>query len=313
MLLQRNTPREMRGRVFSAFYVMRDVIFLLGMAGAGLADIVDIRLLIIVASSLLFVSAAFTLVAPGLGVATWRAARGSARRGRRGRAGAWPAAGRGRPPWPTSTGWPAGSPTFARLTARAARGVHAEAPPSARSRPARASSSTATRPRRRTSSSTARRRPASRTDGGYRGLSTMGAGDFFGEIAALTGSPRTADVVADADTTLLEVPAEALRATMVVPEIQRLVLSTLTARLHADASRRPAAPGRARPGRPARPAHAAPGGRGAAAHLSDAQRVGSCRLADRSPRRAWAGAARTRGLLSVIAKPLTERRGRDRQ
>ena len=48
----------------------------------------------------------------------------------------------------------------------------------------------------------------------------MSAGDFFGEIAALTGSPRTADVVADVDTTLLEVPADALRATMVVPEIQ---------------------------------------------------------------------------------------------
>ena len=38
VLLQRNTPREMRGRVFSAFYVMRDVIFLIGMAAAGLAD-----------------------------------------------------------------------------------------------------------------------------------------------------------------------------------------------------------------------------------------------------------------------------------
>ena len=53
----------------------------------------------------------------------------------------------------------------------------------------------------------------------------MGAGDFFGEIAALTGSPRTADVVADVDTVLLEVPADALRATMTVPEIQRLVLA----------------------------------------------------------------------------------------
>ncbi len=36
-------------------------------------------------------------------------------------------------------------------------------------------------------------------EGGYRGLSTMSAGDFFGEIAALTGSPRTADVIADTD------------------------------------------------------------------------------------------------------------------
>ena len=43
VLLQRNTPREMRGRVFSAFYVMRDVIFVMGMAAAGLADVVGIR------------------------------------------------------------------------------------------------------------------------------------------------------------------------------------------------------------------------------------------------------------------------------
>ena len=59
----------------------------------------------------------------------------------------------------------------------------------------------------------------------------MAAGDFFGEIAALTGSHRTADVVADVDTTLLEVPADALRATMAVPEIQSVVLSTMTSRL----------------------------------------------------------------------------------
>jgi CRP-like cAMP-binding protein len=68
-------------------------------------------------------------------------------------------------------------------------------------------------------------------EGGYRGLSTMSEGDFFGEIAALTGSPRTADVVADSPTTLLEVPADTLRATMSVPEIHRLVFSTLTSRL----------------------------------------------------------------------------------
>ena len=68
-------------------------------------------------------------------------------------------------------------------------------------------------------------------DDGFRGLSTMTAGDFFGEIAALTGSLRTADVVADVDTTLLEVPAEALRATMAVPEIQHVMFATMASRL----------------------------------------------------------------------------------
>ena len=228
VLLQRNTPRELRGRVFSAYYVMRDVIFLLGMAGAGLADIVDIRLLIVVASGLLLVSAGFTLVAPGIGLASIRAASARLRE-----ASAVPAAAAAamRPATladfdllATRLG------TFGRLTPeqRAAfvrDAVVREIPAGTRilEHGDAASnayfildgSATAGVPQ----------------EGGYRGLSTMAAGDFFGEIAALTGSPRTADVVADADTTLLEVPADSLRATMVVPEIQKLVFSTLASRL----------------------------------------------------------------------------------
>jgi CRP-like cAMP-binding protein len=69
------------------------------------------------------------------------------------------------------------------------------------------------------------------TSSGYRDLTTMTAGDFFGEIAALTGAPRTADVVSDAPTTLLEVPAAGLRSIMSDPQISQLVLSTLTERL----------------------------------------------------------------------------------
>ena len=230
VLLQRNTPREMRGRVFSAFYVMRDVIFLIGMAGAGLADFVDIRLLIIVASSLLFVSAAFTLVAPGLGITTWRAA--SAR---------LTAAMEGAPALATLPVRAATLADFDRLASRL--GTFARLSPEQRSA--------------FVADATVREVPAGtrivehgdaassayfvldgsatagipEEGGGYRGLSTMGAGDFFGEIAALTGSPRTADVVTEADSVLLEVSAAALRATMVVPEIQRLIFSTLTSRL----------------------------------------------------------------------------------
>ena len=228
VLLQRNTPRELRGRVFSAYYVMRDVIFLLGMAGAGLADIVDIRLLIVVASGLLLVSAGFTLVAPGLGIASLRAASARLREASTAPAAAAAAM---RPATmadfdllATRLG------TFGRLGAEQRASFVRDAV--VREVPAGTrivehgdvasnaffildGSATAGIPQ----------------EGGYRGLSTMAAGDFFGEIAALTGSPRTADVVADADTTLLEVPAEALRSTMVVPEIQRLVFSTLTSRL----------------------------------------------------------------------------------
>ncbi|HET9456414.1 MAG TPA: MFS transporter [Candidatus Limnocylindrales bacterium] len=228
VLLQRNTPREMRGRVFSAFYVLRDVIFLFGMAGAGIADLVDIRLLIVVASSLLLVSAVFTLVAPGIGVATWRAA--SARL----RAAATAPALAGVPVRAATTG------DFDRLAVRLGtfglltpeqRGeflrdaVVSDVP--AGTRIVEHGEAASTAHFILDGAATA----GIPEEGGYRGLSTMGAGDFFGEIAALTGSPRTADVVADSDTTLLTVPAEALRATLTVPEIRRLVLSTLATRL----------------------------------------------------------------------------------
>jgi CRP-like cAMP-binding protein len=69
------------------------------------------------------------------------------------------------------------------------------------------------------------------TDGPYRTLSSMGAGDVFGEIAALTGSPRTADVVAEEATTLLEVPADTLRQLMALPDFSSLVLGKMQERL----------------------------------------------------------------------------------
>jgi CRP-like cAMP-binding protein len=227
VLLQRHTPREMRGRVFSAFYVMRDIIFLIGMAGAGLADVMDIRLLVIIASVLLFVSAAFTLVAPGLSVGTWRAAAA-----RLETAEAIPAA--------AIAARPATIADFDRLAVRL--GTLARLSPEQRAafvRDATVSevpAGTRVVGHGEAASSVYFVLDGATTagvpeDGGYRGLSTMGPGDFFGEIAALTGSPRTADVVTDVDSTLLEVPGEALRATMIVPEVRKLVFSTLTARL----------------------------------------------------------------------------------
>jgi CRP-like cAMP-binding protein len=59
----------------------------------------------------------------------------------------------------------------------------------------------------------------------------MGPGDFFGEIAALTDTPRTADVVAETRLTLVQVPEESLHAAMANPRLRYLFLSKLTDRL----------------------------------------------------------------------------------
>jgi CRP-like cAMP-binding protein len=59
----------------------------------------------------------------------------------------------------------------------------------------------------------------------------MTAGDFFGEIAALTGAARTADVVAEENTTLFQVPAQTLRSLMGNPALSALFLAKMTERL----------------------------------------------------------------------------------
>ena len=96
-------------------------IFLFGMAGAGLADVLDIRVLIVVR-----LVAAVRVGGLHAGRARASASRPGARRAARlARRGAAPAlagsAGRGRRRSPTSTGWPAASATFARLSPDAAR------------------------------------------------------------------------------------------------------------------------------------------------------------------------------------------------
>jgi CRP-like cAMP-binding protein len=62
-------------------------------------------------------------------------------------------------------------------------------------------------------------------------LEVLNTGDFFGEIAALTGVPRTANVVTSQETKLLRIPAEALRLMGTRPELNRLVYSKMTERM----------------------------------------------------------------------------------
>lgn len=74
LLIQRTTPRETRGRVSSVFFVTRDTGFMLGMAAAGLADLFDVRVLLLVNAVLLIGCGLLALILPGLGqpTAEWR-------------------------------------------------------------------------------------------------------------------------------------------------------------------------------------------------------------------------------------------------
>ena len=74
LILQRNTPREMRGRVNSAYFVARDVVFLAGMGLAGLADFIDVRVMFLISGIILLVGGLLVLVLPGLrdDAAAWK-------------------------------------------------------------------------------------------------------------------------------------------------------------------------------------------------------------------------------------------------
>ncbi len=229
LIFQRHTPRELRGRVNSGFFVARDLVFLCGMAAAGLADLIEVRDLVMASAVLLVAAGMFALVLPGLGqpATEWRRSLALLR--------AAPAVGGlslGRAPTlddlDTLVGY---LPVMAGLSSRdrdtllnRARVVDAPA---------------GTCIVRRGETSTAAYFILSgkavvgivAQDGGYRSLATLSPGDYFGEIAALTGSPRTADVAADEPTTLLQVPAEILRGFMGHEVFNRLVLATMSERL----------------------------------------------------------------------------------
>ena len=230
VLMQRNTPRELRGRVFSAFAVARDVVFLVGIALAGLADVIDVRVLVVASSIVLVLAGVVTAVMPGLGrpAAEWRQAMSALRGAREQPAGAIAM----RPVTLADFDRLAGHlPALARLDA-----VQRQALLTASS--VRDVPSGATIVGEGEVGDAAYfildGRAAAGTpdaDGGYRSLSSMAPGDFFGEIAALTGSRRTATVVAEEPTTVVEVPAATLRSLMAIPELGSLFLSKLTERL----------------------------------------------------------------------------------
>ncbi len=229
LILQRNTPREFRGRVFSAFFVSRDVLFLLGMVAAGLADVIEIRLLIVAASCVLIGAAVLAQLMPGLGrpAAEWRRAIQLLRT-----APSAATAALVRPAVMADFDLLAGHLTALTGLDQARRQAFIDdatvrdvEPGTAVIKQGDASDSAYFVLSGRLVAG------VPEEDGGYRSLSTMVTGDFFGEIAALTGSPRTSNVLAEEASTLLEIPAVTLRALMDVPALNSLFTTTLTERL----------------------------------------------------------------------------------
>jgi CRP-like cAMP-binding protein len=68
-----------------------------------------------------------------------------------------------------------------------------------------------------------------------RKINTLHSGDFLGEIALITGAPRTASVTTTAGSRLLVIASPAFRRLMrEMPSIQQKVLEALAARLPDD-------------------------------------------------------------------------------
>jgi CRP-like cAMP-binding protein/predicted MFS family arabinose efflux permease len=228
LIIQRNTAREMRGRVSSTFFVSCDLVFVLGMAAAGLGDLVNVRALYIAVALVELVAGGVALVLPGLrqSAAEWRRAMTMLRA-----APTAPGLGLGRAATPADLDQLVMRlPELAHLSALERRQladharVHDVAPGTVIVRQGDTSDAAYFVLDGRT--------VAGRDDeDGSRRLEAHQPGDFFGEIAALTGMPRTANVVAEEPTTVLQVPAATVRQMMGDARLNRLFLSKMTERM----------------------------------------------------------------------------------
>lgn len=229
LIVQRHTPREMRGRVNSSFFVVRDLVVLIGMAAAGLADVIDVRYLVMASAVLLLAAGLFALVLPGLGqpAAEWRRSVALFRAAK-----VTGGLSVGRIPTADDLDRLIGHlPVLTGLSERdrdalLSRSLVRDVEPGAR---IVTQGETSTAAYFILDGKVIVGHP--REDGSYRNLATLVTGDYFGEVAALTGSPRTADVAACAPTSVLEVPAEVLRGFMANEVVNRLILATMTQRL----------------------------------------------------------------------------------
>jgi len=227
-LIQRNTERDLRGRVFGAFMTIGHVVLLIGMGAAGLADVVGVRVMMLVATGISLAGGLVAMVSPGIGrpAAEWLKAISILRK-----AGEAPE---------LSAGRIATLADMERLIGRlpALSGLSAEDRNSLLKEMRYIEAPEGVAIVRTGETSDAAyfildgRAVAGREENGReRILEVLNPGDFFGEIAALTGVPRTANVVTDQPATLLRVPATTLREMSKNPDLNRIFMSKMAERM----------------------------------------------------------------------------------
>lgn len=228
LVIQRATPREARGRVNSAFFVVRDVTFVLGMALAGLADLYDIRTMMLYSSYLFLAVGLTVLFLPGLGqpAAEWKRAITLLRTA------------------PNQMGLGQGNLLTPADRERLAQTI----PAFSRLDPEKLQRLTSQMTLHEVAAGTVIIRRSETSDSAYfilsghafagwddngntKVLEILQTGDFFGEIAALTGAIRTANVITDQASTLVRVPSQTLREMSTDPQLNRIFMTRMTERM----------------------------------------------------------------------------------
>jgi MFS family permease/CRP-like cAMP-binding protein len=208
VIVQRNTPAEMRGRVSSVFFVTRDVLFLVGMAAAGLADYMDVRVLYFISALMLVVAGLAILFLPELGQsrAQWKRTL-SLLKG----VEAAPRLGAGRPATLAEVDRFVGRlPELTGMSqkerAQLASGTLVAEAPGGKIVTYRGEESDAAYFILKGSVGVGYLH-----EDEYIILNYLHEGDFFGEVAALTGMPRTANIITEEDSEFLILPSKIIK------------------------------------------------------------------------------------------------------
>ena len=237
LVVQRASPREMRGRVNSFYFVVCDLMLVAGMGLAGLADLMDVRTLYAISAFALLIAAGVVLSLPALRetFTEWKRTL-TLLRG----VEAAPRLGAGR----------AATRSEIDLFVQQVRGLERMTPRerdelAAQTMIAEASGGKLVVYRGETSDMAYFILKGSVgvgyiKDDEYVVLNTLKEGDYFGEVAALTGSARTANVITEDECEFLVFPSKILRDLAgKYTDVRALFQNTMAERLSMlDASRR---------------------------------------------------------------------------